>query len=151
MLKIELRDEQAQPALSIRTTTRLELLPQVIGKSYQKIMAYLAELGEQPAFAPFTAYYNLDMQNLDVEMGFPVTRPLPGKGDISAHELPAGKVVCSMYKGPYSGMTEPYNEMTRWIAEQGYTPAGVSYEYYFNSPQDVPESELLTKIVMPLR
>ena len=150
MQKIEVSEEKAQPVLSIRMRTRLELLPQVIGESYLKIMAYLTEQGEQPAFAPFTAYHNLDMQNLDVEMGFPVARLLPEKDDIKARELPPGKVVSSMYKGPYSGMEQPYNEMAQWMEVHGYTPAGVSYEYYFNSPQEVPESELLTKIVMPV-
>lgn len=151
MLKIELSEDNAQPVLSIRMRTKLELLPQVIGESYMKIMAYLSELGEQPTFAPFTAYHNLDMQNLDVEMGFPVAKLLPEKDDIKARELPPGKVVSSMYKGPYREMEAPYNEMSKWIADNGYTPEGISYEYYFNSPQDVPESELLTKIVMPVR
>lgn len=150
MLTIELSEEKVQPVITIRTTTKLELLPQVIGESYMKIMAYLEELGEKPAFAPFTAYHNLDMQNLDVEMGFPVARLLPEKGDIKARELPPGKVVSSMYKGPYSGMEQPYNQMAEWIEANGYTPTGISYEYYFNSPQEVPESELLTKIVMPV-
>lgn len=151
MLKIELSEEKAQPVVTIRKTTCLKLLPQVIGESYAKIMAYLAEQGEQPVFAPFTAYHNLDMQNLDVEMGFPVARPLPEKGDIKAREIPPGKVVSSMYKGPYSGMEQPYNEMAKWIEDNGYTATGISYEYYFNSPHEVPESELLTKIVMPVR
>ena len=150
MLTIELSEEKVQPVVSIRTTTKLELLPQVIGESYMKIMSYLQELGEQPIFAPFTAYYNLDMQNLDVEMGFPVARLLPEKDDIMVREIPASKVVASMYKGPYSGMEQPYNEMAKWIGEKGYVSTGVCYEYYFNSPQEVPENELLTKIVMPV-
>jgi len=151
VLKIELSEEKAQPIVSIRTTTTMDLLPQVIGESYVKIMAYLTELGEQPTFAPLTAYHTLDMQHLDVEMGFPVARLLPERGDIKAREIPPGKVVSSMYKGAYSSMEQPYKEMAKWIEDNGYTPTGISYEYYFNSPEQVPESELLTKIVMPLR
>lgn len=150
MLSIELNEEKAQPVLSIRMRTKLELLPKAIGESYMRILGYMNEHAEQPAYAPFTAYYNLDMQDLDVEMGFPVSRLLPGKGDIQAREIPPGTVVSSMYKGPYSGMEQPYNEMKKWIAENGFIPDGVSYEYYFNSPQAVPETELLTKIVMPV-
>jgi hypothetical protein len=30
-------------------------------------------------------------------------------------------------------------------------PAGVVYEYYYNSPMEVPESELLTKIEFVLK
>ena len=37
------------------------------------------------------------------------------------------------------------------MSEKGYKPKGVYYEYYYNSPDEVPESELLTRIVMPVK
>ena len=67
-------------------------LREVLGKSYGSIMAYLMELGEQPVDAPFTAYYNMDMQNLDVEIGFPVGKALPGRGEIQASTIPGRAV-----------------------------------------------------------
>ncbi len=150
IFKFELSEQKAQPVLSIRARTAVENLPKVIGESYGKIMQYLAELGEQPADAPYTAYYNLDMKDLDVEMGFPVAKPLPSKAEIESGEIPQGRYVSFMYKGAYSGMEQPYNEMFKWIAENGYEPKGVYYEYYYNSPNEVPESELLTRIATPL-
>ena len=150
-MKIELNEQKAQPILSIRVKTSLENLPKLIGESYHKIAGYLNELGEQPADVPFTAYHNLDMQNMDVEMGFPVSKPLPGKEDIEAGEIPQGKIVSYMYKGLYSEMEPVYNEIFKWINEKGYQPTGVYYEYYYNSPDEVPESELLTRIVIPLK
>ena len=150
-MKIKLNEQKAQPVLSIRTKTSLENLPKLIGESYHKIMDYLNELGKQPADIPFTAYHNLDMQNMDVEMGFPVAKPLPGKGDIKASEIPPRKIVSYMYKGLYSGMEPVYNEIFKWINEKGYQPTGVYYEYYYNAPDEVPESELLTRIVIPLQ
>ncbi|MDD3654410.1 MAG: GyrI-like domain-containing protein [Desulfotomaculaceae bacterium] len=149
--QFELNVQEAQPVLSIRTRTAVEKLPQVIGEAYGKIMRYMGELGEQPAGVPYTAYYNLDMQDLDVEMGFPVVSALPGQGEVKAGAIPAGRYVTCMYKGPYSQMEEPYNEITKWITENGYEPSGVSYEYYYNAPDEVPESELLTKIAIPLK
>jgi effector-binding domain-containing protein len=56
-----------------------------------------------------------------------------------------------MHKGPYSDMQPVYEEMLKWIAEKGYQPKGVYYEYYYNSPNEVPYSELLTRIVIPLQ
>jgi effector-binding domain-containing protein len=150
-VKIELSQQEAQPILSIRTRTSLEKLPQLIGNSYHRIAGYLEELGEKPADVPFTAYYNLDMQNMDIEMGFPVSRALPGRDDIKASETMAGKAALYMYKGPYSEMEPVYNEIFKWIAQNGYQPAGVYYEYYYNSPGEVAESELLTRIVIPLK
>jgi effector-binding domain-containing protein len=150
-MEIELVEQQSRPVLSIRMKTTLAGLPNIIGDSYHRIADYLAELGEQPADVPFTAYYNTDMQNLDIELGFTVGKPLVGKGDITAGKTAGGKAALCMYKGPYSGMETVYNEIFKWITENGHQPKGVFYEYYYNSPGEVPESELLTRIVIPLK
>ncbi len=149
--EFKLTEEKEQPVLSVREKTSVENLPQVIGKAYSDIIQYLGELGESPVEAPFCAYYNLDMENLDVEMGFPVSKKLPGKDHIQPNKIPAGKQVSCMYKGPYKEMEAPYNAMTEWMNDKGYEPTGISYEYYYNSPEEVPEDELLTKIVFPVK
>ncbi len=149
--KFELSEQPAQPVLSMRTRTAVGNLPQELGKAYGAIIAYLNEIGEKPVEAAFSAYYNMDMSDLDVEMGFPVSKPLAGKGEIKAGEIPAGKQVSCMYKGPYKKMEPVYNAIMQWINENGYTPTGVAYEFYYNSPMEVPESELLTKVVFPLK
>jgi effector-binding domain-containing protein len=149
--KFELSDQQAQPVLSMRATTSVANLPHILGKAYGAIINYLNEIGEKPVEAAFAAYYNMDMENLDVEMGFPVARQIAGKGDIKAGEIPAGKRVSCLYKGPYSGVEPVYEAMMQWINENGYTPSGIAYEFYYNAPDEVPENELLTKIVFPLK
>jgi effector-binding domain-containing protein len=147
---IEIKEEQAQPILSIRTRAAVRDLPVVIGESYEKIMQYMYRIGQEPAGAPFVAYYNMDMEDPDLEIGFPVAMPLQGSDEIGSSQIPAGKYVSMTYKGPYTGMEQPYGEMAKWIEDNGYKPKGISYEYYYNSPMEVPESELLTRIVMPV-
>ena len=149
--KFEVSEQPAQPVLSIRTVTSVEKLPDELGQAYHAIIAYLEQIGEKPADAAFAGYYNMDMENLDVEMGFTVPRPLPGKGEIKAGEIPAGKQVSYLFKGPYKEMELVYNAMMQWIERNGHTPTGTAYEFYYNSPEEVPESELLTKIVFPLK
>ena len=151
MSEIEMNVQAAQPVLMIRTNTPVEELPKLIGESYMKMMAYLNELGEAPVGAPYTAYYNMDMQNLDVEMGFPVSKRLPDKGEMKAGELPEGEVASIMYKGPYGKMEAVYGDLFEWIEENGYDSALPYYEYYYNSPDQVPESELLTSIAVPIK
>ncbi len=148
---IELKEQNLQPMLFIKVKTSVEGLQKIIGESYMKIMAYLTELGQQPSFAPFAAYYNLDMQNLEVELGFPVAKQLPGKSEILAGQIPPGRMISCVYKGAYAGMEKLYTEMFQWIAENGYEFVGVVYEYYLNSPMEVPESELLTRVDLPIK
>jgi len=56
-----------------------------------------------------------------------------------------------MYKGPYSKISSAYDAISAWMNEKGLTPTGVVYEYYFNTPGEVPDSELLTKIAFPVK
>ena len=92
----------------------------------------------------------MDMQDLDLEIGFPVSKALPEKGEIRSGSIPEGNVVFCMYRGAYREMASAYNDMAAWIEERGLTPAGSVYECYYNGPE-WPESELLTMIVMPVR
>lgn len=134
--------------LSVRARAKVEDLPKLIGESYGEMAAYLKQIGEVLADMPYVAYHNMDMQNLDVEIGFPVCEELPGKGDIKPGLIPAGKVVFCVYRGAYSEMEPTYNEMAKWITDNGFKPTGLVYEHYYNGP-GFPESEMLTMIVMP--
>ena len=147
--RVEERSTQA--VLSIRTRTRVEELPQELGKAYGAIAQYLCELQEQPAGAPFAAYYNMDMQNLDVEIGFPVPHPLPGRGEVQSSEIPGGKAATCLHIGPYDQMEPAYTALSEWMQENGYEAAGVAYEMYLSDPQDTPPEELKTQIVFPLK
>ena len=147
----ELKEQAAQPALSLRTRTPVQDLPQVIGRAYGAILQYLGELGEYPASAPFAAYYNMDMQDLDVELGFPVAKKLPGKGEIKARQIPGGKFATCLHIGPYSEVGPAYEALSQWVKDNGYEAIGVSYEVYLNDPSQTPPHELRTQIMFPLK
>ena len=148
---IELTDQPPQPVLAVQIKTGVDNLPQELGKAYGAVIQYLNEIGKKPLDAAFAAYYNMDMDNLEVEAGFVVREPLPGKGEIKANEIPGGKQLSCLYKGSYKDCDKAYNAMMKSVEENGYMATGVSYEFYLNSPDEVPESELLTKIMFPLK
>lgn len=147
---IELVEKNEQPIISVRTVTSVDQLPTFIGESFEKMATYLNELGTYPSGVPFVAYHNLDMQNLDVEIGFPVTKAFPDKDDIKSGTIPAGQSIFCMYRGPYHELEPVYSEMAEWIKVRGLEPTGTAYEYYYND-LDFPESELLTKVVIALK
>ncbi len=134
----ELKEWSAQPTLAIRTRAAVQDLPRVFGEVYGAIGRYLGELGEPPGGPPFAAYHNMDMQDLDIEIGFPVTRELPGRDDIQPGQLPGGEVATCLHTGPYSSLHAAYNALTQWIEEHGYEATGVAYEVYLSDPQETP-------------
>lgn len=147
----QIREQSEQPVLSIRRRTSVQDLPQLLGETYGRIAGCLAEMGEQPVGAPFAAYYNMDMQDLDVEIGFPTARPLAGKDDIQPGVIPGGKLAYALHTGPYSEIAPAYDALTLFVKEQGYQPSGVAYEFYMNDPQETQQAELHTQIVFPLK
>lgn len=141
----------AQPVLSIRTRGAVENLPALLGESYMKIIQYLGPTGEQPAGPPFVAYYNFDMQDLDIEIGFPVAGPLPGQGDIQHREIPAGRYAMVLYVGPYDQCEPAYNALNEWITQNDHEVTGVAYEFYLNDPGTTAPQDLQTRILFPLK
>jgi effector-binding domain-containing protein len=76
---LQIIETEKQPVLSVKTTTSAEKLPNIVGKVYGSILNRIIESGEEPLGPAFIAYYNMDMKNLTVEIGFPVAKEIEGK------------------------------------------------------------------------
>jgi len=116
----EAREQPAQRTLTIRTRTPVEKIGAVLERSHGAIAQYLGELGECPAGPPFAAYYNEDMQDLDVEIGFPVAREPPRRSDVQPDQIPGGQVATCLYTGPFSGVAQAYETLAEWMTEHGH-------------------------------
>ena len=146
----QIETRPAQPTVSVRTRTPVSALATIIGPLYGRIMAYVGEMGAAPTGAPFVAYYNMDMADLDIEVGFPVDRALPIRGGLTAGVLAAGDYATCLHIGPYDQVGPAYDALTKFVEQQGRTATGVAYEFYFNSPQDTAPEQLQTLVMFPL-
>ncbi len=68
-------------------------------------------------------------------------------------EVPGGKYVVGKYVGPYSGLGDAWNRfMGQDMPDNNFIAAeGLCFERYLNMPGEVPESELVTEIWVPLK
>lgn len=150
-MKIERINQEAQSTVYIRIRTNQAKLTEDFNANYAKILAYLAEIEEKPIGAPYAAYYNSDMEDLDTEMGFPVLKALPETDEIKFREIPAfEQAVSAVHKGSYSTLNETFKEVYQYIAENNLAMAGAHYDFYINDPDETPEDELVTKVVIPV-
>jgi effector-binding domain-containing protein len=140
-----------QPTLIVRTRAPVARLPEVLGPAWGAIMAHAAAVGATPAGAPFVGYHNMDMEDLDLEIGVPFVEPVAGEGDVHAGELPAGPAVATLHVGPYDRVGEAYDALQAWMKEHGHAPGGPAYEHYLNDPDEVAPEALETRIVWPIR
>jgi effector-binding domain-containing protein len=136
--------------MSVRTRSAVQDLPQLLGKVYGKVAQYLGTQGVQPIGPPYVGYYNMDMQDLDLEIGFPVAQVIQGQGDVQSSEIPEGQYATCLYTGPYSDIGLAYTALTQWVDTQGSETTGVAYELYLNDPAQTAPEELQTQILFLL-
>lgn len=148
---MEIRKAKAQKTVMIRTTAPASALPQVMGDVYGELGAFMGQRGITPAGPPYAMYYNMDMEALDVEMGFPVAADAPVEGRIKMGKLPAGKIAAAVHTGPYAKLEETYNKLMAYVKEQGLETEEWMYEYYLNSPMEMAPEELRTEICYPIK
>ncbi|PKM96371.1 MAG: transcriptional regulator [Firmicutes bacterium HGW-Firmicutes-1] len=148
--KIDLYELPKQHVLSIRTIIHFDDYPRNAELAYRKIMEYANKNEFLLSGGPFVCYHNADLENLDVEMGFPVAKPVKGEGDIVGYTIPVQKAVSGIFLGSYNDTDPLMMEIIQWISEHGHEQQGGIFNYYLND-ENRPADELLTQIVVPIK
>ncbi len=147
---MNVREVKEQNTLRVRLVTPVSELPNVMGPIYGEIAARMQSEGVPFVGPPFALYHNMDMEALDVEIGFPVPSPMEKSGRLEPGTIPGGKVVSEIHTGPYSTLEETYNKVMAFIAAEKIKVTPWMYETYLNAPGEVPDAELKTEIFFPV-
>ncbi len=147
----EISSIDPHPAVTIKSRVNVEDLPDVFASSFESLVEYLEEIDEDIAGPPFAIYYNVEMEDLDVEMGLPVTRDIPGKGNITSREIAIEKAASTIHTGPYEEIESAYLALAEWMNDNGHEPEGASYEFYLNDPGTTAPEDLQTVIFIPVK
>ncbi len=58
----------------------------------------------------------------------------------------------AIHRGPYDGLPESYQQIEKWIREQGLAVAGAPWETYLTDPGENPDPATWeTEIVQPVQ
>lgn len=148
---MEIKDMKEKLALMIRKNTTVQNMPEVLGASYREIIQYVKDAGAKEPIESFVIYHNMDMSNLEIDVGFTVSERLPGKGCIKMSSIPAGKYAVALHEGPYDTLANTYNELTDFVGKKGFEVDDWVYEVYLNNPTENPEEAPRTMIYFPLK
>ena len=141
----------AQPAAVIRITIPREQIQQVMGPAFGELAATLAAQGLQPAGPFFSYHFRMDPRTYDFELGVPVARPVTPAGRVKPGELPAARVVRTVYRGGYEGLGAAWGEFLGWIKAQQLETAPDFCERYVAGPESGPDaSRWQTELSRPL-
>jgi effector-binding domain-containing protein len=144
---MEIKEVAEQNTLMIRLITPASRLSDVMGEAYGELGAYMGRKGIQFAGPPYAMYYNMDMEALDVEMGFPTVAKESGERRIKTGRIPGGKVASALHAGPYAKLEETYRKLMDYVNEKGVQVYEEwMYEFYLNSPMEVLPEDLQTEI-----
>ena len=141
-------ERPAVPCVAIRATVTMRTIDTVAHRMGE-VFGWLAARGQAPAGPPFIRYTTIDMAgDLDVEVGVPTEKPLPGEGEVVTGELPAGRYVWATHHGAPSGMVDSVRSVLEWANAQGLkfdsrqTERGEQWgcriEFYNSDPTVVP-------------
>ena len=121
----------------------------IIGEGYGKLQAYMAQNGNQITGAPYCKYTNpsADYMQFDIELGFPVSEPLPEIDGIFMSKTCEGKAISAVHKGAYKDIEKTYALMMQYQEDNKLESTGVYYDHYISDPAETPEDELLTQVI----
>jgi effector-binding domain-containing protein len=132
-------ETKALPAAVIHLTVPRERIQEVMGPAIAEVMEAVRAQGIGPAGALFAHHFGMRPGVFNFEVGVPVSADLVPVGRVFLSELPAAKVIRTIYRGPYEGLGEAWDEFMKEIEAAGHQPAGNLWETYLSGPESGPD------------
>ena len=105
-----------------------------MGKVFEQISQVLKEKKVKLAGTPMALLHEdakgIDLQKAHFEVCLPISGKVKGEGEIKGKELERGAFACITHSGPSEKLPEAYQELLKWIEENGYRIVGVSREVH---------------------
>jgi effector-binding domain-containing protein len=127
------QSEQQRTAAIHVTPTRSEI-QQVFGPAVGELMAALTQQGVAPTGPLLSYHLKMPSDAFDFEIALPVEGEVKPVGRVMPSELPATKVVRTIYSGPMEGLGSAWGELQSWIGEKGLMIKPMIWERYLVGP-----------------
>lgn len=151
-VKIEETTIQSQPVMIVKATCTLQEIPEVLGRSYQKILESNKKNGLKETGSPFAIYYAFSPEKVELAAGMPVDKPGKNDGSVEASEIKGGKVVLAHHYGSYEATEATHQKIDAYLKEKGLTAAGAPWEVYVTDPAvETDQSKWYTQIYYPIQ
>jgi effector-binding domain-containing protein len=130
---------QAMQTAVIRFTIPRDQIQTVMHAAISEVLCVVGEQGIGPAGPVYSYHFRMDPDVFDFEVGVPVSKPVISTGRVIPSELPAKRVVRTIYHGPYEGLGSAWGEFEEWISVNGHAAAPDLWEFYVTGPESGPD------------
>jgi AraC family transcriptional regulator len=156
MENITLVEVAAQQVVGIRKTGTYILIPELLMKVYEYTVKKKMVIAGPPLFlcheiSPEAVMAANEKGTATVEVAWPVSGTVKGSRDMKVYELPGGKMVHTVHRGPYESCEPTYLKIFTRIETQGLNISGPIREVYPNDPRVVRPEEIITEIFVPVQ
>ncbi|MDD1707608.1 MAG: GyrI-like domain-containing protein [Methanoregulaceae archaeon] len=155
MDEITIIDVPSQQVVGIQKTGTYLLIPELLMKLYEFIVEKKLTITGMPTFlchetSPECVKEANEKGTANVEVVWPISGTVQGSGAIRVYELPGGRMVRAVHRGPYETCESTYLSLFSWIESHHLRIAGPIREMYPNDPREVKPEEILTEILVPV-
>ena len=149
-MEVEIKNIEEKRVAYVSVTGPYDQLPEFFGE----VVGYVMKENLQITEPPYGIYMNSPMEvspeELQYEVGIAFTGNADGEGRVKVKEIPAHKVVSTVYKGAYGQAAQIYQALIKYAEENDYNIVGPVKEIYITNPMEVAENELLTEVQFPV-
>ena len=125
----------AQRVAAIHIETPRSNIQKVMGPGIGEAMVAVKAQGIGPVGPWFAHHHRMTPESFDFDICVPVSGPVAATGRVKEGERRAGRVVRTVYHGPYEGLGNAWGEFMAWLEANAYKTAEDLYECYAVGPE----------------
>ena len=149
--EIRIKQTPSCYTVSIRKTINfMKEYASFFGEAVSQIDAFLATRGALTSSPAMSCFHNMELEQLDVEVGYHLAQELPSEGDIRCYCCPSQKIVTTIDMGPYEQQDPTLMELFGYIDTQKLEMQG-PIQYYYLNEANRSETEYLTQMAIPVK
>jgi effector-binding domain-containing protein len=148
----KLVQRKEQNYVAIRTRVTMAGMPTVMPQLMPEVHAYLKAADVEPSGPEFIRFLLIDMaKELEIEVGLPVDKALPGNDRVKPGVFPAGRYAVLTHTGHYKDLVAANAALQEWAKKKGIqwemtmTPRGSLWggrmEFYLTDPDKEPNPD----------
>ena len=126
---------RAQQTAVIHLTLPPHEMPGVMRAAIDELIGAITTQGAGPVGPLYTCHRRNPTDTFDLEVGFPVSKPIAPAGRVQPGRIPAARVARTTYHGSYEGLGDGWGALMGWIRDNGHRGAETLWERYVAGPE----------------
>lgn len=154
----------AQPVCEVFDQTHFWKIAKVLAEGYAKVDQQIAAAGATAKGMPYARYLEIDwstatnggfrqfLEFLFKKQKMAIGKFLENTGGTEGFgsQIPAGRFVSTIHRGPYHKVGDTYARIVAWAEEEGLQLGNYSIENYIDDPTEMEMAEVRTKVFVPV-